>query len=127
MKLGLKMVDVRILKIDSEMTTPHYAHEGDAAFDLRSAEEIIIPAKGRYTVKSGIKMAIPEGYFGLIKDRSGYAHKKGIPTMIQSTSDQDFMTIYHCECLTSDDKLVKGNRETTLKEQIRAFHEFFGI
>jgi dUTP pyrophosphatase len=78
MKLGLKMVDVRILKIDSEMTTPHYAHEGDAAFDLRSAEEIIIPAKGRYTVKSGIKMAIPEGYFGLIKDRSGYAHKKGI-------------------------------------------------
>ncbi len=72
------MVDVRILKMHEDMTTPHYAHEGDAAFDLRSAEELTLKAGQRYTVKSGIKVSIPEGYFGLIKDRSGYAHKKGI-------------------------------------------------
>jgi hypothetical protein len=79
-------------------------------------EEFFKKAKKRWAIPCAA------GYYLL-----DYAHKKGIPTMIQSTSDQDFMTIYHCECLTSDDKLVKGNRETTLKEQIRAFHEFFGI
>lgn len=72
------MVDVRILKMYEDMTTPFYAHEGDAAFDLRSAEELVLKAGQRYTVKAGIKVAIPSGYFGLIKDRSGYAHKKGI-------------------------------------------------
>lgn len=72
------MVDVRILKMHEDMTTPFYAHEGDAAFDLRSAEELVLKAGERYTVKSGLKVAIPKGYFGLIKDRSGYAHKKGI-------------------------------------------------
>ena len=72
------MVEVRILKLHEDMTTPHYAHVGDAAFDLRSAEELVLKPGQRYTVKSGIKVAIPNGYFGLIKDRSGYAHKKGI-------------------------------------------------
>lgn len=72
------MVDVRILKMYEDMTTPFYAHEGDAAFDLRSAEELVLKAGQRHTVKAGIKVAIPSGYFGLIKDRSGYAHKKGI-------------------------------------------------
>ncbi len=72
------MVDVRIKKLHEDMTTPHYAHEGDAAFDLRSAEELVLNAGERHTVKAGIKAAIPNGYFGLIKDRSGYAHKKGI-------------------------------------------------
>ena len=72
------MVEVNIQKLDSEMTTPFYAHEGDAAFDLRSAEELVLEPKKRHTVKTGLKMAIPKGYFGLIKDRSGYAHKFGI-------------------------------------------------
>jgi dUTP pyrophosphatase len=72
------MVDVRILKLDDSMTTPFYAHEGDAAFDLRSSEVILLKPGQRYTVKTGIKLSIPKGYFGLIKDRSGYAHKNGI-------------------------------------------------
>ena len=74
----IKIVDVRILKMHDDMTTPHYAHEDDAAFDLRSSEELVLGSKERHTVKAGIKMAIPDGHFGLIKDRSGYAHKFGI-------------------------------------------------
>ncbi len=72
------MVEVRVLKTDPELTTPHYAHTGDAAFDLRSCEELVLGPNERHTVKTGLKMDIPDGYFGLIKDRSGYAHKFGI-------------------------------------------------
>jgi len=57
---------------------PHYIHEHDAAFDLRSAvNETLKPAEKKI-IKTGIKMAIPEGYAGLIWDRSGLAAKHSL-------------------------------------------------
>ena len=58
---------------DVEM--PSYAHEGDAAFDLRSAEELIIKPGEKQIINTGLKMAIPKGHVGLIWDRSGLAAK----------------------------------------------------
>jgi dUTP pyrophosphatase len=75
------MVDVRVKKLDSSMTTPHYAHQGDAGIDLRSSEEASIPAGHTRTVKTGTAMAIPEGYVGLVWDKSGYASKHSIHTL----------------------------------------------
>lgn len=60
---------------------PSYAKEGDAGIDLRSAENLIIKPGERATVKTGIKIAIPPGFLGLIKDRSGLASRKGIHTL----------------------------------------------
>jgi len=75
------MVEVAIVKLHEDMTTPHYAHEGDAGIDLRSAEEVVIPAGDTRIVPAGIKMAIPNGYVGLVWDKSGYAAKHSITTM----------------------------------------------
>ena len=75
------MVDVAIVKMHEDMTTPHYAHDGDAGIDLRSAEEVVIPVGEKRVVPTGIKMAIPEGYVGLVWDKSGYAAKHSITTM----------------------------------------------
>ena len=72
------MIDLRIMKLDPSMTTPDYAHEGDAGIDLRSAEEIILKPNQSHVVKTGVKMAIPEGYVGLVWDKSGYAAKNNI-------------------------------------------------
>ncbi|MBT3465390.1 dUTP diphosphatase [archaeon] len=75
------MVDVKINKLDDSMTTPHYAHEGDAGIDLRSSEEVTIKPMETKIVKTGLKMAIPKGYVGLVWDKSGYAAKKSMTTM----------------------------------------------
>ncbi|MCM2325161.1 MAG: dUTP diphosphatase [Candidatus Woesearchaeota archaeon] len=75
------MVDVAILKMYPEMTTPHYAHEGDAGIDLRSSEETAILPGETKTVATGVKMAIPQGFVGLVWDKSGYASKNSIKTM----------------------------------------------
>ena len=75
------MVDVSIQKLIPEMTTPHYAHEGDAGIDLRSAVDYILKAGETYTVPTGIKMAIPPDYVGLVWDKSGHAAKNSIHTM----------------------------------------------
>ncbi|MFH1064473.1 MAG: dUTP diphosphatase [Candidatus Woesearchaeota archaeon] len=72
------MVDVRIHRLDKTVELPKYAKPGDAAFDLRSAEEKLIRAGHKEVVKSGLRIAVPEGHCGLIWDRSGLAVKHGI-------------------------------------------------
>ncbi len=72
------MVDVKIQKLDPDMTTPSYAHPGDAGIDLRSGEELVLEPGEFRMVKTCTKMAIPKGYVGLVWDKSGYAAKKGI-------------------------------------------------
>lgn len=72
---------VKILKTDPEVKMPDYANPGDAGMDFYSAEDIVIKPNERKVVKTGIKMAIPVGYVGLLWDKSGLAAKKGIKTM----------------------------------------------
>jgi dUTP pyrophosphatase len=64
---------VRIQRIKKEIEMVNYAHEGDAAFDLRSSEDMKLSAGGKIIVPTAIKMAIPEGFAGFIWDRSGLA------------------------------------------------------
>jgi len=71
-------MEIDIVKLHDDMTTPHYAHEGDAGVDLRSAASTTIEPGEQDLIPTGIKMAIPQGYVGLIWDKSGYAAKKGI-------------------------------------------------
>ncbi len=72
------MMEINIQRVDKGVEMPCYAHEGDAAFDLRSAEEVLLKPGEKHVVKTGIKMAIPKGYFGNIRDRSGMAAKQGV-------------------------------------------------
>jgi len=72
---------IKIKRIDKSVNLPSYAHEGDAGMDLYSAEELVLKPGERRTVKTGIKMAIPKGYVGLVWDKSGIASNHGIKTM----------------------------------------------
>ena len=69
---------IQIQRITKEVDMPSYSHEGDAAFDLRASEEGILKPGEKKIVKTGLKMAIPEGHVGLIWDRSGLAAKNGV-------------------------------------------------
>ena len=57
---------------------PEYAHEGDAGADLRANERTVIPARGKSTVPTGLRIALPKGYVGLLWPRSGLAIKNSI-------------------------------------------------
>jgi dUTP pyrophosphatase len=57
---------------------PERAHAGDAGYDLRSVEEAKLVPGGRALVRTGISVAIPEGYAGLVLPRSGLAVRHGI-------------------------------------------------
>ena len=64
--------------VPAEGIHPEYAHTTDAGADLRSLETAwIAPGKFR-TIRTGVKLAIPEGHFGLVAGRSGLGIRYGI-------------------------------------------------
>ena len=64
-----------------DVEPPARAHETDAAYDLRATHNEGIVAGGRVLIRTGIAVAIPEGYCGLILPRSGLAIKHGITVL----------------------------------------------
>jgi dUTP pyrophosphatase len=50
----------------------------DAGLDLRCVGPVTIPSGGFELVPTGLHVEIPEGYFGLVRDRSSVALKGGV-------------------------------------------------
>jgi len=71
-------IPVKIKRLKPNAILPKYAHDGDAAMDLYSVENYVVPSGKRQLVSTGIAMEFPEGFFASIRDRSGLAMKKGI-------------------------------------------------
>jgi len=72
------MITVKIKVLDKSIPVPHYAHIGDAGFDLSSAVDCKIAPFERKKIPTGIKISIPDGYAGFVQPRSGIALKNGI-------------------------------------------------
>lgn len=75
------MNELKIKKLDELAMVPTKANETDAGYDLYSIEDINITPSERSLVRTGISMAIPRGYVGLIWPRSGLAVKHGIDVL----------------------------------------------
>ncbi len=71
---------LKMEKMSAQAKLPQRAHLGDAGYDLYASDYYSISPYGQALVSTGIKMAIPEGYAGLIWDKSGVAFG-GIKTM----------------------------------------------
>jgi len=71
-------MELRIKKLDPTAKLPDYIHADDAAMNLYTIETYTLAPGERRIFKTGIAMAIPGGYAGLIWDRSGLANKSGL-------------------------------------------------
>jgi len=67
---------IKLKKIYEDAKTPT-SSEGNAGYDLYACEHAYIPPQQRLLIKTGIKIEIPDGYYGHISDRSGMAFKHG--------------------------------------------------
>ena len=74
-------IEVLIQRLCEDAIVPKYAHEGDAGVDLYSKGDYELKPGEQALISTGIKMAIPAGYVGLIWDKSGLAANNGIKTM----------------------------------------------
>ena len=71
-------VDIALRMLDPELPVPSYAHEGDAGADLCAREDVTLAPGERVLVATGVSIALPLGYVGLIHPRSGLATKHGL-------------------------------------------------
>ena len=74
-------MEIKIKKLDNKAILPKKMHDGDAAMDLYSIENINFKEKEIKSVATGISLSIPIGYWGNIRDRSGLAFKHGLHTL----------------------------------------------
>ena len=74
-------VRVDVIRADPALPLPAYAHAGDAGLDLLAAASVTLPPGGREVVPTGLHVAIPEGYAGLVLPRSGLALRAGITVL----------------------------------------------
>ncbi|GAA4369608.1 dUTP diphosphatase [Paeniglutamicibacter cryotolerans] len=71
-------VDIALKMLDEGLEAPSYAHPGDAGADLRARVDLTLAPGQRALVPTGVALALPFGYVGLVHPRSGLATKHGL-------------------------------------------------
>jgi dUTP diphosphatase len=71
-------MDLPFKRLNDEATLPAYAKPGDAGLDLTSIVDVEVGPGERAMIQTGIVVAIPEGFAGLVLPRSGLASRQGL-------------------------------------------------
>jgi len=74
----LPQPDVLIKRLDPGVPMPAYVHPGDAGADLATAEDVELAPGERALVRTGLAIALPDGYAAFVHPRSGLAAKHGV-------------------------------------------------
>lgn len=69
---------LRIRRLDKGLPLPVRAHAADAGIDLHAAEDCDLAPGHRVLVPTGVAIALPVGYVGLVHPRSGLAARAGL-------------------------------------------------
>jgi len=71
-------VDVLVLRTHPDAVLPHRSHPGDAGWDLFADHGCALKPGERALIGTGLCLALPDGFVGLIHPRSGRAWREGL-------------------------------------------------
>ena len=114
---------VPVVRLDSDLPLPTYAHAGDAGLDLLAREDAVVGAGGgRALVPTGVAVAIPAGHAGFVVPRSGLALRHGIsvvnaPGLIDSAYRGEVKVILLNTDPAADYHVHRGDRIAQLAVQ----------
>lgn len=69
---------IPLKRIDPDLPMPQHAHPGDGGVDLYAREAVTLDAGAWAAIPTGVAVAVPDGFVGLISPRSGLAVRHGI-------------------------------------------------
>lgn len=72
---------IPLLLLDRALSPPRHAHEGDGGVDLRARESVVVDPGTRFAMPTGVAVAVPEGFAGLVTPRSGLAARHGVTVL----------------------------------------------
>lgn len=67
---------LRVKRLSENAILPVRGSGLAAGYDIASAEDIVVPARGKAIAKTDLAMVIPLGHYGRIAPRSGFSWKK---------------------------------------------------
>ena len=113
---------VPVRRLDPDLPLPAYAHPGDAGADLVAAEDVEIAPGERTLVGTGVAIALPDGYVGLVHPRSGLAARLGVtvlnaPGTVDAGYRGEIKVILVNHDPTSTVKISRGDRIAQLVVQ----------
>ncbi len=89
----MEKINLKLQKLDENVTLPSYQTEGAAGMDLCAflKEPVTLEPLERKLIPTGLKMELPKGYEAQVRPRSGMAIKHGI-TLVNcvGTIDEDY-------------------------------------
>lgn len=124
-------MNIDVLIQCEEEFLPIYAKPGDAGADLRSTQDVVIPAGKRVVIGTGVSIALPDGFVALVHPRSGLAAKYGV-TVLNTPGTVDagyrgeiFVTLFNSSEI--DFNVSRGDRIAQLVVQEFAKANFIQV
>ena len=125
-------IELPVKLLDEGLPIPTYRHPGDAGLDLPSRIDIVVEPGERATVPTGLAVAIPHGYAGLVLPRSGLAARHGIglvnsPGLIDSGYRGEVAVVLINTDKTQPFRISRGDRIAQLMIQKVEEVEVFAV
>jgi dUTP pyrophosphatase len=125
-------VSIPVQRLDPDLPLPAYAHPGDAGADLVAAEDVELAPGARALVRTGVAVALPEGYVGLVHPRSGLAARLGVTVLnAPGTVDAGYRGEIMVNLINHDRvsaaKISRGDRIAQLVVQCVERAHFHGV
>jgi dUTP pyrophosphatase len=123
---------VPVVRLDPDLPLPAYARPGDAGADLVAREPALLRRNGgRAVVPTGIALALPAGFAGLVLPRSGLAVRHGVtclntPGLVDSGYRGELRVVLVNTDPDDDYRVERGDRIAQLVIQ-RVEHASFAL
>jgi len=92
-------------RLDPGATLPTRGSSQAAGLDIFSIEEVVLEPRQRSLVRTGLAVAIPEGYYGRIAPRSGLATQRGLD-VLAGVIDSDYRGEVRCLLYNAGDVAI---------------------
>lgn len=90
-------MEILIKRLNEKAKLPNYVSESASGIDIYSLDEIVVQPGQKSVVATGVAIAIPVGYVGIIIDKRGYLLGKSLeiePSVIDSSFREEIMINY---------------------------------
>ena len=96
---------LRFKQLDPRAVLPRRGSVLAAGLDICSIEDVELAPKQRATVRTGLAVAIPPGFYGRVAPRSGLAAKNGLD-VLAGVIDSDYRGEVCCLLYNTGDEVI---------------------
>ncbi len=111
--MGTNLEVLSFRRLSPRATLPKRGSSSAAGLDIYSIETISIAPKQRVLVRTGLAVAIPEGFYGRLAPRSGLATKHGLD-VLAGVIDSDYRGEVCCLLYNTGDETVNLPEESKI-------------